>query len=48
MIARVDTAVVNGFDGVLVTAECDITKGLPSFNIVGLASKAIAESRERV
>ena len=48
MIARVDTAVVSGFDGVLVTAECDITKGLPSFNIVGLASKAIAESRERV
>lgn len=48
MIARVDTAVIQGFDGVLVTAECDITKGLPSFNIVGLASKAITESRERV
>lgn len=48
MIARVDTAVMSGFDSLLVTAECDITKGLPSFNIVGLASKAIAESRERV
>ena len=48
MIARVDTAVVSGFDSTLVTAECDMTKGLPAFNIVGLASKAIAESRERV
>ena len=48
MIAWVDTAVVNGFDGILVTAECDITKGLPALNIVGLANKAIAESRERV
>lgn len=48
MIARVDTAVAEGFNGVKVTAECDITKGLPAFNIVGLANKAIAESRERV
>ena len=48
MIARVDTAVVSGFDSTLVTAECDMTKGLPAFNIVGLANKAIAESRERV
>lgn len=48
MIAKVDTAVASGFDGVPVTAECDITNGLPSFNIVGLANKAVAESRERV
>lgn len=48
MIARVDTVVTRGFDSVLVTAECDITKGLPKFNIVGLANKSIAESRERV
>ena len=48
MIARVDTAVSCGYDGTLVTAECDITKGLPSLNIVGLANKAISESRERV
>lgn len=48
MIARVDTAVLRGFDSILVTAECDITKGLPAFNIVGLANKSIAESRERV
>lgn len=48
MIARVLTAVPIGFDGQAVTVECDITKGLPAFVIVGLADKAVAESRERV
>ena len=48
MIARVLTAVPTGFDGQTVTVECDITKGLPAFVIVGLADKAVAESRERV
>ena len=48
MIARVLTAVPTGFDGQPVTVECDITKGLPAFIIVGLADKAVAESRERV
>lgn len=48
MIARVLTAVATGFDGELVTVECDTTKGLPAFNIVGLADKAVGESRERV
>lgn len=48
MISRVDTAVTHGYDSILVTAECDITNGLPAFSIVGLANKSIAESRERV
>lgn len=48
MIARVDTAVLRGFKGTIVSAECDLTNGLPSFNIVGLAAKSIGESRERV
>lgn len=48
MISRVDTAVSHGFDGVIVTAECDITKGLPAFKIVGLPNKQISESCERV
>jgi magnesium chelatase family protein len=48
MIARVQTAVPLGFDGQPVVVECDMTKGLPAFNIVGLADKAVGESRERV
>lgn len=48
MISHVMTSVIIGFNGDKVIVECDITKGLPSFNIVGLADKAVAESRERV
>lgn len=48
MISRVLTAVSVGFDGQPVTVECDMTNGLPAFNIVGLADKAVGESRERV
>jgi len=48
MIARVLTAVTVGFDGQLVTVECDMTKGLPTFNIVGLADKSVNEAKERV
>ena len=32
----------------IVTVECQISKGLPSFNIIGLASKSIQESKERI
>lgn len=48
MIARVLTSVPIGFNGEKVVVECDMTKGLPAFNIVGLADKSVAESRERV
>ncbi|MCL2451632.1 YifB family Mg chelatase-like AAA ATPase [Candidatus Saccharibacteria bacterium] len=48
MIARALTAVAIGFDGQLVTVECDMTKGLPAFNIVGLADKSVNEAKERV
>lgn len=32
----------------MVSVEVDITRGLPSFNIVGLADTAVRESKERV
>ncbi|MGI9340023.1 MAG: magnesium chelatase domain-containing protein, partial [Psychrobacter sp.] len=37
-----------GFDGQLVEVESDITKGLPSFTVVGMANKSIDEAKERV
>lgn len=37
-----------GFTSVLVTVECSIANGLPSFIIVGLATKAVEESKERI
>lgn len=48
MTARIYSAAAYGFDGKLIDVECDITRGLPAFQIVGLGNKAIDESRERV
>ncbi len=42
------TAAPIGYDGVIVEVECDMKAGLPSLQIVGMGSKAIAEARERV
>ncbi|MCL1929648.1 YifB family Mg chelatase-like AAA ATPase [Candidatus Saccharibacteria bacterium] len=48
MIARTNSVTVLGYSGVIVDIECHVTKGLPSFQIVGLANKEIGEARERV
>ena len=37
-----------GFEGKLVEVEGDMNRGLPAFNIVGMANKTINEARERV
>ena len=38
----------NGLEGSCVTVECNITRGLPSVSIVGMATKAVEESKERI
>ena len=47
-IARVRTLAFLGLDVADVDAEVQLSSGLPSFTIVGLPDKAVAESRERV
>ena len=47
-IARVRTLAFLGLDVADVDVEVQLSSGLPSFTIVGLADKAVAESRERV
>ena len=47
-IARVVTVQPDVLRGTLVTIEADISRGLHAFSIVGLAGKAIDESRDRV
>lgn len=37
-----------GFEGKLVEVECDITNGLPTIRIVGLANKSVDEAKERI
>ena len=41
-------ATYEGLDAKVVAVESTLTKGLPSFSIVGMASTAITESKERV
>lgn len=48
MVTRVQTVAFAGIDAVPVDVQVQISPGMPAFTIVGLADKAVAESRERV
>ena len=48
MIAKVQSYALSGLEGVSVTVEADVSKGLPSYDLVGLPDAAVKESRERV
>ena len=48
MVARVHTVAFQGIDVRHVDVQVQVAGGIPAFNVVGLADKAVAESRERV
>lgn len=48
MISKIYSAIPYGYEGRLIEVESEINRGLPKFNIVGMADKTINESRERV
>ncbi|MGD8374086.1 MAG: YifB family Mg chelatase-like AAA ATPase [Candidatus Woesebacteria bacterium] len=48
MTATVFSATNVGFEGKLISVECDSSMGLPSMLIVGLGNKAVDEAKERV
>ena len=48
MLSIINSSNLIGINGHLIKIEIDINNGIPSFNIVGLASTEIKESRERV
>ena len=47
-ISKIYAAELDGIDAKLIEVETDINVGLHSFNIVGLADKALSEAKERV
>lgn len=47
-VSRVSTIQPTVFGGSVVSIEADLSRGLHSFSIVGLAGKAIEESKDRV
>lgn len=48
MISKIYSAIPYGYNGRIVEVEGDMNKGLPAFNIVGMANKTVSEARERV
>ena len=48
MYAKVKSLGIFGLEAFGVTVECDISQGLPRFDLVGLPDAVVKESRERV
>ena len=48
MYAKTFGASTQGVDGLIIKVEVDSANGMPSFDIVGLASGSVRESKERV
>ena len=48
MVAHVSTVAYLGLEARAVEVQVQLAPGVPAFNVVGLADKAVAESRERV
>lgn len=48
MLSIINSNNLIGIDSFLVKVEIDITRGIPSFNIVGLPGTEVKEARERV
>jgi len=48
VLFKVRSMGLKGVAGYEVSAECDLSSGLPAFDVVGLADTAVKEARERV
>lgn len=48
MLAKVSAPASIGVQSTAVEIECDLSNGLPGFSMVGLADKAVDESKERI
>src|SRR6056297_641435 len=48
MVEKTLSSTIIGMKALIINVEVDLSRGLPSFNIVGLPDKAVRESRDRV
>ena len=48
MVCSICSLGLHGVSGYPVSAECDLSSGLPAFTVVGLPDAAVSEARERV
>jgi magnesium chelatase family protein len=44
----IESPIITGYTAAKVQVECNISRGLPSLTIVGLAAKSVDESKERI
>ena len=48
VVARVKSCTLDGIDAVIVDVECEVTKGLPFYHVVGLAAPSVKEGAVRI
>ena len=48
MFCKVLSGALKGIEGHIIQVESDVSDGLPTFDMVGLLSSEVKESRERV
>jgi len=48
MLIKIASAALHGIDGIPISVEVDISRGLPSFTTVGLPDNSVRESKDRV
>lgn len=48
MISKTLSGAVTGIDAIIVEVQCDVSRGLPGFKLVGLPEKEVQESRDRI
>ena len=48
MVCAIRSLGLHGVSGYPVSAECDLSSGLPAFTVVGLPDAAVSEARDRV
>lgn len=48
MVGNVKTIMLHGISGVAISIECDVSEGLPSFQMVGYLAAEVREAKERV
>ena len=48
MLIKIASAALHGIDGIPISVEVDISRGLPGFTTVGLPDNSVRESKDRV